>query len=591
MSNHFTSKNLPETLFLSILLCLLLPSCRDLSYKTRDELFQAEQSIRNDSVEEGIKRLEALKSRYDNGSSLTKYRFVLAYMYAQKLMRNPITNDSILERALHFCEKNASTNAQTKARYLLGCCYQDKEQYSMAQQWFLKAAENADTITHDFDYDILFHTYMQLGDLYRKGHSTAIAEDTYHKAGFYALKINDSTKWAESIVGAASCKLQGKEWDECMALCRTAQPYLYRKKNPLAQEYRLDALKLACLSAIETGNLELARTLLDSMERYSNLALSDKQIQSIRGTIEDCQVRYLIKSPKWDAAKNLVLHAKQNASKERQTFLMKQTAEIYYATGQKEAAFSLLQTYTERLDSTLSQNLAQEMQQFQHTLNKMDAQQQIERSQEQKRQTIIGCIASILLLVGLFLGLDFRNRQRFRIQLERFTTKNKELKEQRELLERLKETNEMDFKRQIKQLEERLTTKETELSDYLQQIPSKVVAEEMLGHFKQAEVCQNIHYKVRHNERVTDEDLRAVYDILPDYLPQVFQKVSSHHEILQGALFRTLVFTLLQVRGKDIASQCFCEAHAISMNKARINEILFGQHTAKNLLRNLLEAG
>ena len=591
MSHYFTSKNLPETLFLSIMLCLLLPSCRDLSYKTRDELFQAEQSIRNDSVEEGIKRLEALKSRYNNGSSLTKYRFVLAYMYAQKLMGHPITNDSILERALHFCEKNASTNAQTKARYLLGCCYQDKEQYSMAQQWFLKAAENADTITHDFDYDILFHTYMQLGDLYRKEHSTAIAEDTYHKAGFYAQKMNDSTKWAESIVGVASCKLQRKEWDECMALCRTAQPYLYRKKTPLAQNPCLNALKLTCISAIETGNLEQARTLLDSMERYPNLVLSAKQIQSIRGSIEDCQVRYLIKSSQLDAAKNLVLHAKQNASKERQTFLMKQAAEIYYATGQKDAAFSLLQTYTERLDSTLSQNLAQEMQQFQHTLNKMDAQQQIERSQEQKRQTIIGCIASILLLVGLFLGLDFRNRQRFRIQLERFTTKNKELKEQRELLERLKETNEMDFKRQIKQLEERLTTKETELSDYLQQIPSKVVAEEMLGHFKQAEVCQNIHYKVRHNERVTDEDLRAVYDILPDYLPQVFQKVSSHHEILQGALFRTLVFTLLQVRGKDIASQCFCEAHAISMNKARINEILFGQHTAKNLLRNLLEAG
>lgn len=591
MSHRFTSNNHPLTWFLLVLLCVQLTSCRDLSYKTRDELFQAEQSIRNDSVEEGLKRLEALKSRYDNGSNLTKYRFILTYMYAQKLMGRPITNDSILERALHFCEKNASTNAQTKARYLLGCCYQDKTQYSMAQQWFLKAAGNADTLAHDFDYDILFHTYLQLGDLYRKEHSTAIAEDTYHKAGFYALKMNDSTKWAESIIGIASCKLQGKEWDECMTLCRAAQPYLYRKKNPQAQEFRLNALELACLSAIETGNLEQGHTLLDSLKRYSSLPLSCKQIQSIRETIEDCQVRYLIKSHQWDAAKSLVLHAKQNASKERQTLLMKQAAEIYYATGQKDAAFALLQSYAECMDSTLSQNLAQEMQMFQHTINKMDAQQQIERSQEQKTQTIIGCIACILLLAGLFLGLDFRNRQHFRIQLERFTTKNKELKEQRELLERLKETNETDFKRQIQQLEERLMTKETELSGYLQQIPSKVVAEEMLGHFKQAEVCQNIHSKVRHNERVTDEDLRAVYDILPDYLPQVFQKVSSHHEILQGALFRTLVFTLLQVRGKDIANQCFCEAHAISMNKARINEILFGQHTAKNLLRDLLEAG
>lgn len=591
MSHRFTSNNHPLTWFLLVLLCVQLTSCRDLSYKTRDELFQAEQSIRNDSVEEGLKRLEALKSRYDNGSNLTKYRFILTYMYAQKLMGRPITNDSILERALHFCEKNASTNAQTKARYLLGCCYQDKKQYSMAQQWFLKAAENADTLAHDFDYDILFHTYLQLGDLYRKEHSTAIAEDTYHKAGFYALKMNDSTKWAESIIGIASCKLQGKEWDECMTLCRAVQPYLYRKKNPQAQEFRLNALELACLSAIETGNLEQGHTLLDSLKRYSSLPLSCKQIQSIRETIEDCQVWYLIKSHQWDAAKSLVLHAKQNASKERQTLLMKQAAEIYYATGQKDAAFALLQSYAECMDSTLSQNLAQEMQMFQHTINKMDAQQQIERSQEQKTQTIIGCIACILLLAGLFLGLDFRNRQHFRIQLERFTTKNEELKEQRELLERLKETNETDFKRQIQQLEERLTAKETELSDYLQQIPSKVVAEEMLGHFKQAEACQNIHSKVRHNERVTDEDLRTVYDILPDYLPQVFQKVSSHHEILQGALFRTLVFTLLQVRGKDIANQCFCEAHAISMNKARINEILFGQHTAKNLFRNLLEAG
>lgn len=589
MSHHFTSNNHFTALLLTVILCALLPSCRDLSYKTRDELFQAEQTIRNDSVEEGLKRLEALKSRYDNGSSLTKYRFVLAYMYAQNLMGYPITNDSILERALHFCEKNASTNAQTKARYLLGCCYQDKTQYSMAQQWFLKAAGNADTLAHDFDYGILFHTYLQLGNLYRKEHSTAIAEDTYHKAGFYALKMNDSTKWAKSIVGVASCKLQGKEWDECMTLCRTAQPCLYRKKNPQAQEFQLNALELACLSAIETGNLEQGHALLDSLKMYSSLAHSSKQVQYIRGTIEDCQVRYLIKTHQWEAAESLVLHAKQNASKERQTSLMKQTAEIYYANGQKDAAFYLLQSYAERLDSTLSQNLAQEMQQFQHAINKMDAQQQIERSQEQKRQTIIGCIACILLLVGLFLGLDFRNRQRFRIKLERFTTKNKELKEQRELLERLKETNETDFKRQILQLEERLMAKEAELSDYLQQIPPKVVAEEMLGHFRQAEVCRNIHSKVRHNERVTDEELRTVYEFLPDYLPQVFQKVSSHHEILQGALFRTLVFTLLQVRGKDIANQCFCEAHAISMNKARINEILFGQHTAKNLFRNLLE--
>lgn len=590
MSHHFTSNNHSTALLLTVILCALLTSCLDASYKTRDELFQAEQTIRNDSVEEGLKRLEALKNSYDNGSGLTKYRFILTYMYAQNLMGYPITNDSILERALHFCEKNASANAQTKARYLLGCCYQDKKQYSMAQQWFLKAVGNADTLAHDSDYGILFHTYLQLGNLYRKEHSTAIAEDTYHKAGFYALKMNDSTKWAKSIVGVASCKLQGKEWDECMTLCRAAQPYLYRKKNPQAQEFRLNALKLACMSAIETGCLEQARTLLDSLKRYSNLALSGKQIQTIRETIEDCQVKYLIKTRQWDAAKNLVLHAKQNTSKERQTFLMKQTAEIYYATGQKDAAFSLLQSYAERLDSTLSQNLAQEMQQFQHTINKMNAQQQIERSQEQKRQTLIGCIACILVLVGLFLGLDFRNRQRFRIKLERFTTKNKELKEQRELLERLKETNETDFKRQIQHLEERLTVKEAELSGYLQQIPPKFVTEEMLGKFKQAEVCQSIQSKIRNNKRVTDEDLRTVYDILPDYLPQVFQKVSSHHEMLQGALFRTLVFTLLQVRGKDIASQCFCEAHAISMNKARINEILFGQHTAKNLLRNLLEA-
>lgn len=590
MSHRFPSNNHPLTWFLFVLLCVQLTSCRDLSYKTRDELFQAEQAIRKDSVEEGLKRLETLRSNYENGSSLTKYRFILAYMYARNLMGYPITNDSILERALHFCEKNASTNAQTKARFLLGCCYLDKKQYSMAQQWFLKTAGNADTIAHDFDYDILFQTYQQLGNLYRKEHSSAIAEEAYHKAGFYALKMNDSTRWAESIVGVASCKLQRKDWDECMALCLSAQPYLYRKNTPHAQEHRMDALNLACKSAIEMRNLEQGHTLLDSLKRYSSLSRSNKQTQSIRENIEDCQVRYLVQTHQWDAAKNLVLHAKQNASTERHAHLVKQTAEICYAIGQKDSAYAMLKAYSEKMDSTFAQSLAQEMQQFQHAINKMDAQQQIEKSQEQKVQTIIGCLASILLLAGLFLGLSFRNRQRFKMQLEMFSTKTKELKEQRELLEKLKKTNETEFKHQIHQLEERLSAKEAELPGYLQQIPAKIVAEETLSQLKQTKICKDIYYKISHNERVTEEYLRAVYDILPDYLPPVYQKVSSHHEVLQGTLFKTLILTLLQVRGKDIASQCFCEAHAISMNKARINEILFGQHTAKNLLRNLLGA-
>ena len=570
-----------------VLYTMFCISCQNGNYRTAEKLFRAEELISHDSVEEASHLLDEISTYYENNSRpQSKYRFVLDSRYVQTKMGHPIESDSLLLRALSFCEKNASSNAQTKARYLLACSYRDQHQYSRCQQWLLEATENADTVALRFDYSLLHDIYMELGEIYVCVNSLVPAQHAYYKSAYYALQVNDSVRWAEAMLGIAKCKEHLGQWEDCYKLNAVAYQ-LFMKKDDARRRYdRCMSKVMMCHALVEQEKYGDAVRLLMQLEREPTVKCVSSDSLLLSRQVVECKIRYLVSTGQYDKALACLQKASQEI-KDRSSEL-KWLSMVYEKQGNWLSAYKALQGYNSVRDSVLDYNLAHEMQRYQHALNEMNAENRLSESRKEKKTIVASCLAFMLLLFIIYAVTASLSRKRYIDLVDSFNEKQRELAEQKNLLQALKSSHEKVWKQQISRLESELAAKEAVLQELKERIPIPEMVKSNSQRLSSTPLYQSIQLQVRQGKRISDEDLQAFFLTVKECLPLTYDKIVSSKEVMHGTLLRIVLFTLLQMRTKDMAIQCYCEAHAISMNKARVNLILFGEQTARNLLQNLL---
>lgn len=185
-------KKLPLVL-LAIVSLFVLAGCH--GDKQYDDLLQQADSIMNiddDSAKVAIQLLDKAKPQLNDFSKAQHMRYQLLYHKAMNKADISFSSDSIMKNVVAYYEKHGTSNERMLAYYMLGCVYRDIHEAPLALEYYNKATEQADTVSHDCDYSTLYRIYSQMGVLFEKQYLFNQEFIAYNKATKYAYMAKDT---------------------------------------------------------------------------------------------------------------------------------------------------------------------------------------------------------------------------------------------------------------------------------------------------------------------------------------------------------------------------------------------------------------
>lgn len=94
--------------------------------------------------------------------------------------------------------------------------------------------------------------------------------------------------------------------------------------------------------------------------------------------------------------------------------------------------------------------------------------------------------------------------------------------------------------------------------------------------------------KVKRTEILTSEDLTLMLEDLHKIVPNTADLLQNEFYVKDKNLQQLCLLVIYQVKTKDISRLLCWQPQLVSTNKARLNEHIFGEKSARNLDVNLL---
>ena len=211
-----------------------------------------------------------------------RMRYELQRAEAQNKLYLPFTTDSVLRRVVGYYDRHGSANQRLKSHYLLGCAYRDLHEAPIAMLTWEEAIDAADTIAADCDYTTLYRVYGQMAVMYmwqRMPEKQLESERLFCK---YSLAAGDTLV---SLRGRLHCNSAYFTLGDTAAILsnitNVRQQYLERGLDKEAAKVYSSAIDIA----VENGQLEWARLMMDEYEQHSGLFDEN-------GNISKSRIRY-----------------------------------------------------------------------------------------------------------------------------------------------------------------------------------------------------------------------------------------------------------------------------------------------------------
>ena len=203
-------------------ICLLLAllSLCACDNRTAQRMLERAEASMNENPSEAIALLDSIG---DSGLSRSqRMRRLLLLTNAQNKCDTVFRSDSIQRLLADYYESHGSANDRMLAYYLLGRACQDTHDYPDAIEFFMKAADCADTTDAKCDYAQLCRVYSQMSNVFY--HQNLIKEDLKYNnlAISYARRAKDTLSTIQGLVGnIAAYKRLGK-LDSALYFCENA---------------------------------------------------------------------------------------------------------------------------------------------------------------------------------------------------------------------------------------------------------------------------------------------------------------------------------------------------------------------------------
>ena len=149
-------------------------------------------SLMNDHPDSALTMLDSLKAEKANWSKSLRMRYDMLHLKAENKAFVPLTSDSIAKNLVNYYDAWGNANEQMMAHYLLGCVYRDKGDSPRAIDAYQNAVSKADTTANDCDFYTLSSVYAQMADVFHKLLLLSNEISAREKASHYAYLANSN---------------------------------------------------------------------------------------------------------------------------------------------------------------------------------------------------------------------------------------------------------------------------------------------------------------------------------------------------------------------------------------------------------------
>lgn len=560
----------------------------------RDVLAHA-HDIMEEYPDSALAILDTLGRHEKEFSRHFRMQYLLYLTQAQAKTGVLFTTDSLTsELAKHFDDSGTCTE-KALAYYLDGCAKSDIGQAPEALQAFQDAIEKTDTAKNEYDFQILRVIYGQMSRIFDKQNLPQDEIWALERYIYYTRKTSDEEAyiWAKSQMVRPYCLLQ--ENDSVLKIANEAyQSFLQLGKKEKASS----ALAVTIYIYLERNQMDEAKRAIELFENESDAF--DKE-----GNIEPGREGYYHIKGFYELANKNIDAAERNFRKA-----------ISYGY-RSEGYRGLLNVYREKnvIDSVvLFSELYEAAQDSLHnkmqieTIHQMSSLYNYNRSQkeaqaERDRATRTRWISAIVLIAAVLTvaGLSLLYRSNIKKRKRRIQRLEHELgsaiASRSEIMEELQHLKDKDYESVIAAKEEKLASLTETIA--LLQAENKTYKEgtmfmstENLEQFLDSDIAaQFISRATDMSERVlpTEVEWTSLISRFRSTNPLAYMTFTTGKGLTKSEM-RTCILLILDIPENIIALMTNTTTSAISNQKARANEKLFGKKEAHPLKNNLITA-
>lgn len=493
--------------------------------------------------------------------------------------------DSLLLEAARYYDRHGTANEQVRAHYLLGCAHRDMGEAPAALQCYQDAVDRADTLSPDCDYRRLMSVYGQMAELFD---AQNLPEDELKIIAKYqrcALLVRDTLNYIKNIeLMAKPYFLMGDTVRTLRALEHARQLYL---NHGFVEEAASLYLPIVYYYQ-EQGKKDDAHRILNLFETQSGLLRSHAEIAPGYETYFYIKGMQCLIEDEIDLAEQYFrqLHAypSENVNADYGLLL------VYQEKGVIDSVVKYSHNYGNALDASINARRTETIHQMTSLYSYQRYKDKAEKDAAEARKArrtihLIMVMCGFILSTGCFIIYKYRKRQRSKVASLLLAYENAQtdykkiaeevvlLKEDKVHLQKVKEAEMVEIKRQLRDLEIQLSS--AGLRDDITFLDNKLI--------------DTLHSKAKRKVNATLPTNAEWTEIVKQFRKSMPLAASV---VMPGAVLtlHEQYVCLLLFLGFDhyeIVSLLDSSTQSISNTKSRINHKLFNDSSSASLMSNL----
>lgn len=560
----------------------------------RDVLAHA-HDIMEEYPDSALAILDTLGRHEKEFSRHFRMQYLLYLTQAQAKMGVLFTTDSLTSQLVRHFDGNGSSTEKALAYYLDGCAKSDIGQAPEALQAFQDAIEKTDTAKNEYDFQILRVIYGQMSRIFDKQNLPQDEIWALERYIYYTRKTSaeEAYIWAKSQMLRPYCLLQ--ENDSVLKITNEAYQSFMKLGKP----------EEACSALAVTIYIYLERNQMDEAKKAVELFENESDAFDGEGNIEPGREGYYYVKGFYELANKNIDAAERNFRKAISYGYRSEgyrgLLNVYREKNVIDSVVLFSELYEAAQDSlhnTMQMETIHQMSSlYNYNRSQKEAQTEREKATKTRWISVIVLIAAALTVAGL--SLLYRsniNKRKRRIQRLEHDLRYA-IASHSEIQDELQHLMDKDYESVIAAKEEKLASL-TETIELLQAENETYKAESKFRSTKNLEQFLDSNIAAQFISRATDmsesvlpteTEWASLISRFRSTNPLAYMAFTTGKGLTKTEM-RTCILLILDIPENVIALMTSSSTSAISNQKARANEKLFGRKEAHPLKNNLINA-
>ena len=536
----------------------------------------------------------------------------------------PMAFDSLFHHTVvDYYDRHGSRNEQMRARYILGCIYRDQHEAPRAIEWYLSAADCADTLSSDCDNLTLMRIYGQMAHVYIRQMMPKQTIESYRMYSKYAAKCGNQYEYIRGI--EMQLDAYNTLGDNKMIFTITDSVRNLYLQNDMSQE-AARVYPTAILAHLYQQNVAEAKCMMDIFEHESGLFDSEGNIDMAYNSYYPIKGLYYKLVGKLDSAE---YYYRKSISKGLDLSGNRGLFDIYLSMNNTDSISIYASAYEQALaefeKNTNIQAVHNISALYNYNSQRQKAQELELRIKEWEYNLSIVCILSVLLIIYFIRkwrnqkkqkneAIEKLNRElvsfRRALEIKKETIENlnhdkeeyesrstKEIDSLKNTLHETEEqlqakTSEADMlSKNMKHMEEKSTDEIKRMSEKLEQanrILLGITDNEDESPIKESALFEKMTARANNpcNEIISETEWKKFYGLCSKHMPKLWHKMNICD--LTDYQKKATLLVRLGISNGDIARIMDKNKQSIRSFKASANKNLFGVYSAEKLHDNLM---